>query len=57
MEKWSINGHVYSETDKPEVLTCDRRYRFAFNNRTSEAHPLHLHRNTFELVRIGANAT
>jgi len=56
MEKWSINGHVYSETDKPEVLTCGRRYRFAFNNRTPEAHPLHLHRNTFEVVRIGANA-
>jgi FtsP/CotA-like multicopper oxidase with cupredoxin domain len=57
MEKWSINGHVYSEKDKPEVLTRGRRYRFAFNNRTPESHPLHLHRNTFELVRIGANPT
>jgi FtsP/CotA-like multicopper oxidase with cupredoxin domain len=57
MERWSINGHVYSERDEPKVLIRGRRYRLAFNNRTSEAHPLHLHRYTFELVRIGAKAT
>jgi len=57
MEKWSINGHVYSDSDEPRVLTRGRRYRLAFNNRTPEAHPLHLHRNTFELVRIGSSAT
>ena len=57
MERWSINGHVYSEGDEPQVLTRGRRYRLAFNNRTPEAHPLHLHRNTFEIVRIGAIGT
>ena len=57
IERWSINGHVYSERDEPKILTRGRRYRLAFNNRTPEAHPLHLHRNTFELVRIGPNAT
>jgi FtsP/CotA-like multicopper oxidase with cupredoxin domain len=57
METWSINGHVYSESDEPQVLTRGRRYRLAFNNRTPEAHPLHLHRNTFEVVRIGSTAT
>jgi FtsP/CotA-like multicopper oxidase with cupredoxin domain len=57
MERWSINGHVYSERDEPKVLSRGRRYRLAFNNRTPEAHPLHLHRYTFELVRIGAIAT
>jgi FtsP/CotA-like multicopper oxidase with cupredoxin domain len=57
MERWSINGHIYSDRDEPKVLSRGRRYRLAFNNRTSEAHPLHLHRYTFELVRIGAKAT
>jgi FtsP/CotA-like multicopper oxidase with cupredoxin domain len=57
MERWSINAHIYSDRDEPKVLNCGRRYRLAFNNRTPEAHPLHLHRYTFELVRIGANAT
>ncbi len=57
MERWSINGHIYSDGDDPKILSRGRRYRLAFNNRTSEAHPLHLHRYTFELVRIGATAT
>jgi FtsP/CotA-like multicopper oxidase with cupredoxin domain len=57
MEAWSINGHIYRDGDEPKVLSRGRRYRLAFNNRTPEAHPLHLHRYTFELVRIGANAT
>lgn len=57
MERWSIDAHVYSDRDEPKVLTSGRRYRLAFNNRTPEAHPLHLHRYTFELVRMGAHAT
>jgi FtsP/CotA-like multicopper oxidase with cupredoxin domain len=57
MEAWSINGHIYSDRDEPTVLRRGRRYRLAFNNRTTEAHPLHLHRYAFELVRIGAKAT
>ena len=57
MERWAINGHIYSDSDEPKVLSRGRRYRFAFNNRTAEAHPLHLHRYPFELVRIGANPT
>ena len=38
----SINGRIHSDRDEPKVLSRGRRYRFAFNNRTSEAHPLHL---------------
>jgi FtsP/CotA-like multicopper oxidase with cupredoxin domain len=57
MERWSINGHVYGDQDRPTVLRRGIRYRLAFNNRTAEAHPLHLHRYMFELVSIGANPT
>jgi FtsP/CotA-like multicopper oxidase with cupredoxin domain len=57
MEKWSINGRIYSDRDEPTVVSRGKRYRLAFNNRSPEAHPLHLHRYTFELVRIGAHAT
>ncbi|HKE22156.1 MAG TPA: multicopper oxidase family protein [Bryobacteraceae bacterium] len=57
MERWSINGRVYTDREEPKVLSRGRRYRLAFNNRTPEAHPLHLHRYTFELVRIGAHRT
>ena len=57
MERWSINGQIYSDRAEPQVLSRGRRYRLALNNGTPEAHPLHLHRNTFELVRIGAHRT
>jgi len=57
MERWSINGRIYSDRDEPTVLRRGKRYRLAFNNRTAEAHPLHLHRYTFELVRIGERTT
>jgi FtsP/CotA-like multicopper oxidase with cupredoxin domain len=57
MERWEINGHIYGEHDAPTILRRGLRYRLAFNNRTSEAHPLHLHRYTFELTRVGATVT
>jgi hypothetical protein len=52
-----INGRIYNDRDEPTLLRRGRRYRLAFNNRSPEAHPLHLHRYTFELVRIGAHST
>jgi FtsP/CotA-like multicopper oxidase with cupredoxin domain len=57
MERWTINGHIYTGQDAPKLLSRGQRYRLAFNNRTSEAHPVHLHRYTFELVRIGESVT
>ena len=57
IERWTINGHIYSDQDAPKVLSRGQRYRLSFNNRTAEAHPLHLHRYTFEVVRIGSAVT
>jgi FtsP/CotA-like multicopper oxidase with cupredoxin domain len=57
MERWTINGHICTGQDAPKLLSRGQRYRLAFNNRTSEAHPVHLHRYTFELVRIGESVT
>ena len=56
MERWTINGCTYTQ-DTPKVLRRGQRYRLAFNNRTSEAHPVHLHRYSFELVRMGDSVT
>jgi FtsP/CotA-like multicopper oxidase with cupredoxin domain len=57
MERWAINGHIYADDDKPKILTRGMRYRLAFHNRSAEAHPVHLHRYPFEVVRIGTRAT
>jgi FtsP/CotA-like multicopper oxidase with cupredoxin domain len=57
LERWAINGHIYSDREEAKVLHRGQRYRLAFNNRSEEIHPLHLHRYTFELVRIGVTPT
>ncbi|MBT9331538.1 multicopper oxidase domain-containing protein [Acidipila sp. 4G-K13] len=56
-ERWEINGRSYRAQDPPVVLRKDMRYRFAFHNTSSDAHPLHLHRSSFELTRIDGRAT
>jgi FtsP/CotA-like multicopper oxidase with cupredoxin domain len=56
-ERWTINGKSYRSSDPPEVLRKGMRYRFAFHNTSSDAHPLHLHLSSFELTRIDGRAT
>jgi FtsP/CotA-like multicopper oxidase with cupredoxin domain len=57
MERWTINGRSYRSSDPPGILRKGVRHRFAFHNTSSDAHPLHLHRSSFELTRIDGRAT
>jgi FtsP/CotA-like multicopper oxidase with cupredoxin domain len=56
-ERWTINGNSYRSSDPPVVLRKGTRYRLAFHNTSSDAHPLHLHRSSFELTRIDGRVT
>jgi FtsP/CotA-like multicopper oxidase with cupredoxin domain len=56
-ERWQINGKSYRSQNPPVVLHKGARYRFAFHNTSSDAHPLHLHRSSFELTRIDGRVT
>jgi len=51
MDHWTINGKSYPETTGP-TLTAGQRYRLAFINRSTNNHPVHLHRHSFELRRV-----
>src|ERR1700723_507915 len=51
-EQWLINGHAYHDEDEPTVLRRGQRYRFVFQNKTDDAHPLHFHRSRFEPVDV-----
>jgi FtsP/CotA-like multicopper oxidase with cupredoxin domain len=51
MDYWTINGKSYPETDSP-TLTAGRRYRLSFINHSTNDHPVHLHRHTFEFRGI-----
>jgi FtsP/CotA-like multicopper oxidase with cupredoxin domain len=57
MERWTINGKSRGMQDEPVALRKGLRYRLAFHNTSSDAHPLHLHRSSFELTRIDAQVT
>jgi FtsP/CotA-like multicopper oxidase with cupredoxin domain len=54
--RWTINGKSWPDTD-PLSVESGRRYRLVFRNQSDDAHPLHLHRHSFELTRIDGHAT
>jgi len=57
--QWTLNDKAFSmETMKPTYAVHQgRRYRLKFRNASDDIHPLHLHRHSFELVRVGGKPT
>lgn len=57
--QWTLNGESFSmDTMKPMYKIREgRRYRLKFRNASDDIHPLHLHRHSFELVRVGGKPT
>ena len=57
--QWTLNGEAFSmETMKPMYTVHQgRRYRLKFRNASDDIHPLHLHRHSFELTRVGGKPT
>lgn len=54
---WTINGKEFDENAAPRVLAKGKRYRLVFDNQTDDPHPVHLHRNSFELVNVYGKPT
>ncbi len=56
--QWTLNGEAFSmETMKPMYTAhAGRRYRL-IRNASDDIHPLHLHRHSFELTRVGGKPT
>jgi FtsP/CotA-like multicopper oxidase with cupredoxin domain len=50
-EHWSINDKQYPRTDVVE-LREGSRYRLILENPSTDDHPVHLHRHTFELTKF-----
>jgi len=53
---WTINGQSHPRID-PIVVRANRRYRWLMDNQSADAHPIHLHRHTFELVNYAGQRT
>jgi FtsP/CotA-like multicopper oxidase with cupredoxin domain len=56
LDRWMINGKSYPETETP-MLQTGLRHRLVFDNRSTDDHPVHLHRHAFELVSLKGKAT
>jgi FtsP/CotA-like multicopper oxidase with cupredoxin domain len=54
--RWTVNG-VEFEQSSPITIHAGCRYRLAFENRTDDIHPVHLHRHTFEVVCLNGRPT
>ena len=52
---WTINGQSHPRID-PIVVRANRRYRWLMDNQSADAHPIHLHRHTFELVKYAGQS-
>jgi FtsP/CotA-like multicopper oxidase with cupredoxin domain len=51
-DSWTINGKSFPDTDTI-MLRQGRTYRLRMINRSTDDHPLHLHRHTFEVTSLG----
>jgi FtsP/CotA-like multicopper oxidase with cupredoxin domain len=49
---WTINNKSWPQVD-PLMVQAGKRYRMILRNGSGDQHPIHLHRHTFEVVRIG----
>lgn len=49
---WTVNNKSWPEVD-PLLVKQGKRYRMIFRNGSGDQHPMHLHRHTFEVTRIG----
>lgn len=57
--QWTLNGQPFSAANMRSIYRIHRgrRYRLKFRNASDDIHPLHLHRHSFELVRVAGKDT
>ena len=55
--RWTINGKSWPNTNPLFTTQTGKRYRLAMTNKSGDNHPVHLHRHTFEVTKIGDKPT
>lgn len=51
--RWTINGKSWPQTNPLFTVQEGRRYRLVMRNNSGDRHPVHTHRHTFEVAKIG----
>lgn len=57
--RWTINGVAFNMMDMKPMFHLKRgkRYRLQMFNASDDIHPMHLHRHSFEITKIGGKST
>jgi FtsP/CotA-like multicopper oxidase with cupredoxin domain len=55
--RWTINGKSWPDTNPLFTVEEGKRYRLVMENHSGDDHPVHTHRHTFEVTKIGDKPT
>jgi FtsP/CotA-like multicopper oxidase with cupredoxin domain len=55
--RWTLNGRSWPQTNPLLTTEVGKRYRVAMINKSGDNHPVHLHRHTFEVTKVGDKRT
>ncbi len=55
--RWTINGKSWPDINPLFTVEQEKRYRLTMTNNSGDEHPVHLHRHSFEIVKVGDKAT
>jgi FtsP/CotA-like multicopper oxidase with cupredoxin domain len=55
--RWTLNGSSWPNTRQLLTTEVGKRYRLVMTNKSGDNHPIHLHRHTFEITKIGDKTT
>ncbi len=51
--RWTINGKSWPDTNPLFTVQEGKRYRLVMHNNSGDVHPVHTHRHTFEVTKVG----
>jgi FtsP/CotA-like multicopper oxidase with cupredoxin domain len=55
--RWALNGSSWPATNPLFTAERGKRYRIVMANKSGDNHPVHLHRHSFEVTKVGDKAT
>ena len=55
--RWNLNGRSWPATNPLLTSEPGKRYRLVMTNKSGDNHPVHLHRHTFEVTKVGGKPT
>ncbi len=55
--RWVINGKSWPDTNPLFTVQQGKRYRLVLDNHSGDEHPVHLHRHSFEITKVGDKTT